>query len=101
MNYQYLNNYFEMFLEDKIYDGIIEHYRDLTPEEYKNLIAYIEQHELYDSILADIERWENANPNPDDDDDDDYDPSVMSDDLQDLCLDWFEDNIDLEAAHEV
>jgi hypothetical protein len=32
--YGYLNNYFESFLEDKIFEGDIEDYRDLTNDEY-------------------------------------------------------------------
>ena len=87
IQYGYLNNYFEQFLEDKIDDEVIDDYRDLTKQEFKQLLAYLEQHKLYDSILADIVKWEHST-----------DSDVMSEDLQDICLDWFEENIKLEAA---
>ena len=95
MNYQYLNNYFESFLEDLYEDEDEVLWRDLSQDEFKQLVAYIEQHELHTSILADIEKWENYD---EDEDDEDYDPSVMSDDLMDLCNEWFHENIKMETA---
>ena len=98
IQYGYLNGYFELFLEELYEDEDQVLWRDLTQEEFIQLVAHIEQHELFDSILADIEKWENYEEPEDEDEDDDYDPSVMSDDLMDICNEWFQENIKMETA---
>jgi hypothetical protein len=98
IQYGYLNGYFELFLEDLYEDEDQVLWRDLTQEEFIQLVAHIEQHELFDSILADIEKWENYEEPEHEDEDDDYDPSVMSDDLETICIEWFRKNITLETA---
>jgi hypothetical protein len=99
MDYNYLNGYFQVFIEDLYFDEDEVLWRDLTNEEYQALVKYISEHELYDSILADIEKWENyEEPEDDEDEDDDYDPSVMSEDLEGLCIQWFEKHVFVETT---
>lgn len=90
VDYTYLNNYFEGWLEDEMEDDDDVEYRNLTEQEFDVLNDFIANHNLRDKIYADIKKWE-SHP----DIDDDYDPSVMSEDLEDLCQSWFTSNITL------
>lgn len=86
IDYNYLNNYFGLFQEDAVFEDSIDQ-RDLTPREYQQLVEYLKRQDTYNHILEEIEQWEQkpcAQP-------------VMSEHLQDLCLEWFDNNIELET----
>jgi len=84
--------YFENWASDAGVD------RDLTDPEYQALMEHIHQHELYESICVDVAFWHDHFD--DVDGFDDYDPSVMSEDLMDICDAWFSENIPVEECEE-
>ena len=72
--------------------------RELTDQEYQALMEHIHQHELYESICVDVAFW--YDHTDDVDGFDDYDPSVMSEDLMDICESWFSENIPVEECED-
>ena len=79
----YINNYYEMWAEDIQFDDEYEVPEELNKIQYSLLNQYIQKHPLYNQICIDIKKWES-------------DPLmnyVMSEDLEDICLEWFDNNI--------
>lgn len=89
------------FLIQGYFDNWIDEYEtehQLTDQEITALMEHIRQHELYESICVDVAFWHDHSD--DVDGFDDYDPSVMSEDLMDICDAWFSENIPVEECEE-